>query len=386
LVDGRSDRHLWSETYERELVDIFNIQEEISNAIVDALKVALNVEEQQAVNRAQHPTDNTEAYELYLQGRYRWRQRQEENILAAIKLFEQAVALDPDFAVAHEALAAAHGSLSSWSAVDRKQAIARASAYAERALELDPKLPEARAIIAEALGERRQWQEMLEQYELANSNSPNNPTVLQWQAEILQNLGYIDRALETVMRAYALDPASPVLNNVIITIAVADGQGELALKHWQIASDLGVAQAANFNISFLFLMRGEIDRVIEVLGWAESEVPLCVQARKDPSLRPLILRAHQAGELEAPNARVLALCLAFAGDLNAAMDILELQVMEENWYAINFFWYPYNEIAQLRRSERFRQLAAKMGLEAFWRERGWPDLCRPLGDEDFECD
>jgi TolB-like protein len=386
LIDGRSDRHLWSETYERELVDIFNIQEEISNAIVDALKVALNVDEQEAVSRAQHPTDNTQAYELYLQGRYRWRQRQEENILAAIKLFEQAVALDPGFAIAYEALAAAHGSLSSWSAVGPREALARASAYAERALELDPKLPEARAIIAEALGEQHRWQEMLEQYELAIRNSPNNPTVLQWQAEILQNLGYIDRALETVMRAYALDPASPVLNNVIINIAGADGQDELALKHWQIASDLGVAQRANANVSFLFLRRGEIDRVIELFGWVENEVPLCVQARKDPSLRPLVLRAHQSGDLEPANPRVRALCLAFVGDLDAAMDTLEPMAMQENWYAINFFWFPFTEIAQLRRSERFKQLAAKMGLVTFWREHGWPDLCRPLGEEDFECD
>jgi len=385
LIDGRSDKHLWSETYERQLDDIFDIQEEISNAIVDALKVALNVNDQQAVSRAQRPTENTQAYELYLQGRYLWRQRKEENIRAAIDAFKQAIAIDPGFAIAYEALAAAYGSLASWSNVTSKDALANAVPYAEQALQLDPNLSEARAIIAESYGEKFQWSELVEQYEIALQNTPNNPTVIQWFAEIMHNLGYLDLALETALRAYEIDPASPVLNNVITYISIGADQDEIALKHWKIASELGVSETANRNIVPLFFKRGEIDRLIEIFGIEQDAVPLCLRARKDASLKPQVLSEYKEKGIAALGPRSTAFCLAYAGDIDAAMDILEPIVMEEDWYLLNDFWNHTEEVNALRQSPRFKQMLIKMGIPAYWREHGWPDLCQPVGDGDFEC-
>jgi TolB-like protein len=385
LIDGRSDKHLWSETYERQLDDIFDIQEEISNAIVDALKVALNVNDQQAVSRAQRPTENTQAYELYLQGRYLWRQRKEENILAAIDAFKQAIAIDPGFAIAYEALASAYGSLSSWSNMTSKEALQNAVPYAEKALQLDPKLSEARAIIAESYGEKFQWSEMVEQYEIALQNTPNNPTVIQWFAEIMYNLGYIDLALEAALRAYEIDPASPVLNNVISKIAVGADEDEIALKHWKIASELGVSRVANGNIAPLFFKRGEIDRIIEMFGVKEDAIPLCLRVRKDASLKSQVLSEYQEKGMGAIGPRWMAFCLAYAGDIDAAMDILEPIAMEESWYALNGFWEHTEEANALRQSQRFKQMLIKMGVPAYWREHGWPDLCQPVGAGDFEC-
>jgi TolB-like protein len=386
LIDGGTDKHLWSETYERELDDIFQIQEEISNAIVDALKVALNVEEQQAITLAQHPTKNAEAYELYLQGRYLWRKRKEENIRSAIDLFEQAIKLDPEFAVAYEALAAAHGSLSSWSNVTSRESMATAVPYAERALELNPKLSEARAIIAESLGEQHRWGEMYEQYSIALQNTPNNPTVIQWFSEIQRNLGYTTLALETALRAYEMDPTSPVLNNIILTIASRAGLDDVALKHWKIAADLGVPDVANNNVAPLLIKRGEIDRMIEIFGWNEGDVPICIQARADPSLKPKILADYLANGTTRLGNRVTAVCLAYAGELDTAMDMLEAAVQDASWYTIALFWYPVEENRALRQTERFKQMVTKIGLVEFWRKNGWPDLCRPLSEEDFGCD
>ena len=385
LIDGRSDKHLWSETYERQLDDIFDIQEEISNAIVDALKVALNVNDQQAVSRAQRPTENTQAYELYLQGRYLWRQRKEENILAAIDAFKQAIAIDPGFAIAYEALASAYGSLSGWSDVTGPEALEDAVPYAEKALQLDPKLSEARAIIAESYGVKFQWSEMVEQYELALRNTPNSPTVLQWYAEIMHNLGYLERALETALRAYEIDPASPVVNNVITYIAVGADEDEIALKHWKIASELGVSGVANLNITPLFFKRGEIDRTIEMFGVKEDEAPLCIRVRKDAGLKSQVLSDYQENGVGRIGRRWTAFCLAYAGDIDAAMDILEPIVVEEDWYTLNDFWNHTEDANALRQSQRFKQMLVKMGLPAYWREHGWPDLCQPVGDGDFEC-
>jgi TolB-like protein len=386
LIDGQSDKHLWSETYERELDDIFQIQEEISNAIVDALKIVMDVEDQQAISLAQHPTKNTEAYELYLQGRYLWRKRQEENIRTAIDLFEQAIKLDPEFAVAYEALAAAHGSLSSWSNVTSSESLEAAVPYAERALELNPMLSEARAIIAESLGEEHRWAEMYEQYEIALRNTPNNPTVIQWFSEIQRNLGYTALALETVLRAYELDPTSPVLNNIILTIAVRTDKDELALKHWKIAADLGVPDMANFNVVPLFKKRGEIDRIIEMFGWNEDEVPICLKAWADPNLKPEILADYRANGTTRPGSRQTASCLAYAGELDTAMDIFETRMFDASWYTLSRFWHLTEEYTALRQTERFKQMVTKMRLVEFWREHGWPDLCQPVGEEDFDCD
>ena len=385
LIDGHSDKHLWSETYERQLDDIFDIQEEISNAIVDALKVALNVNDQEAVSRAQRPTENTQAYELYLQGRYLWRQRKEENIRAAIEAFKQAIAIDPEFAVAYEALAAAYGSLSSWSAMTSSESLENAVPYAERALQLDPMLSEARAIIAESYGQKFQWSELVEQYEIALQNTPNNPTVVKWYAEIMHNLGYIDLALESAMRAYEIDPASPVLNNVIVYIAIGAEEDELALKHWKIASELGVSETANRNIVPLFFKRGEIDRIIEMFDIEKDAVPLCLRARKDASLKSQVLSEYKGKGIGAIWPRWMGFCLAYAGDIEAAMDILEPVIMEEDWYTLNDFWNHTEEANALRQSPRFKQMLIKMGIPAYWREHGWPDLCQPLGDGDFEC-
>jgi TolB-like protein len=385
LIDGHSDKHLWSETYERQLDDIFDIQEEISNAIVDALKVALNVNDQQAVSRAQRPTENTQAYELYLQGRYLWRQRKEENIRAAIDAFKQAIAIDPGFAVAYEALASAYGSLASWSNVTSEEALQEAVPYAEQALQLDPKLSEARAIIAESYGAKFQWSKLVEQYEIALQNTPNNPTVIQWYAEIMHNLGYIDLALESALRSYEIDPASPVVNNVITYIAIAADEDELALKHWKIASELGVAETANRNVAPLFLKRGEIDRLIEMFGIEEDAVSLCLRARKDASLKPQVLSEYKEKGIGNLGPRLTAFCLAYAGDIDAAMDILEPIVMQQDWYLLNDFWNHTEEANALRQSQRFKQMLIKMGIPAYWREHGWPDLCQPVGDGDFEC-
>ena len=251
-------------------------------------------------------------------------------------------------------------------------------------------LSEARAVIAESLAVQHRWGEMLEQYETAVRNTPNNPTVIQWYAEILHNLGYLDLALETVMQAYELDPASPVLNNVIAFLAVSSQQEELALKHSKITAELGLELAAALNVAPLLIKRGEIDRLIKKFGWQENEVPLCVQARKNPALKPQLLKELLAVDLDDPDLdddpRIIASCLAFAGDLGTAMEIMQKMALQENWYTINEFWILTDEMVQMRQSPQFKQLVTKMGLDTFWRKNGWPDLCHPLGEEDFDCD
>ena len=108
LIDTETGFHIWSETYDRRMEDIFAVQDEIAQAIVDKLKIELAPKEQQLAQRDKAPTQNVEAYELYLQGRAIWKRRGEDNLKRAIDMYQAALARDPAFARAHAALASAY--------------------------------------------------------------------------------------------------------------------------------------------------------------------------------------------------------------------------------------------------------------------------------------
>jgi len=391
LIDAKSDRHLWSETYERELVDIFDIQEEISNAIVDSLKVALNVDESAAIERAQRPTANAEAYELYLQGRFAWRQRYEDNILKSIELFEKAIALDPDFARAHEALASAWGVLPNWSDINNAESALNAKPHAIRALELDPTLSEARAILAEMIFDEHRWDDGIAEYRKAINNDPRDPTLHQWLGEAFAYMGFLSRGLEEMRIAYELDPASPVINQSLVWLASMNYEDDLAMKHLAISNGLGIGDRAFFMSIDSRVRRGDWDELFAALNNEEDapEIMLtCLKARKDASLVPQLLPQldrmieEQGGEI--PDRRLLQ-CLSMAGEPDRAVK-LALQAIDHSWQSVSMFWASNKATGKMRQTAAFRQILADLDLLDFYREYGWPDLCRPVGEEDFECD
>jgi TolB-like protein len=394
LIDAESDRHIWSETYERELDDIFEIQEEISSSIVDALKVALNVDEAAALEHAQRPTENTEAYELYLQGRFAWRQRKEENIRKSIELFEKALELDPDFARAHEGLASAWGVLPAWSDMSAKEAAANAKPHAVRALELDPTLSEARGIMAEVALEEHRWADAIEQYRQAITDAPRDPTLHQWLGEAFMSMGYLSGALTELRLAYDLDPASPVINQSIVWIASANHEDDLAMKHIGISTSLGMGEKA-MRVGFDALLREQKldgllagDQLVDQ-GPQFELARTYMKMQTDPSLaKPL---AAQLDEVMANTdaedlLRTTIYSLVDTGQAERAAQLWVKQVLQNDWVRLGLFWGSSNEAGKLRQTTAFRQALADLSLLDYFRQAGWPDLCRPLGENDFECD
>src|SRR4030095_2512656 len=141
LVSAADGYHLWSERYDREMKDIFDVQDEITLAIVDALKVKLLGDEKQAVLKRH--TDDNEAYQLYLKGRYYWNKRTAEGFEKALECFEKAIARDSEYALAYAGLADTHNTLGSYGIVAPKEAFPLAKAAADKALELEDSLAEA---------------------------------------------------------------------------------------------------------------------------------------------------------------------------------------------------------------------------------------------------
>jgi TolB-like protein len=389
LIDAGSDRHLWSDTYERELDDIFDIQEEISNHIVKELKIALDVGEAADMARLQRPTDNTDAYELYLQGRFQWRKRLEANIRSSIELFEDAIALDPGFAKAHEALASANAVLPAWSDAEVRASLEEADVHARAALMLDPSLAEARAIRAHVMAFNKDWVRSLNEFESALEIEPRNAVVRQWYAEVLSDVGYLRQALQQIERAYQLDPASPVINNVYNDIATTAGEDVLALRHMRIAQDLGIPFAVLTALPAL-LRSGDWVTIEQVVYPLAEEVGLgllvsCVEAQRDPSklaeLRQKLTETREASDQPLP----ATYCAALAGDLDGAFDDLALE-LEEDPANIGHYWGQTPAESALRGDERFKANLRELGLLDLYEMRGWPDRCRPAGAGDFACD
>ncbi|MCH7895093.1 MAG: adenylyl cyclase, partial [Proteobacteria bacterium] len=185
LIDVRTDSHLWSATYDRELEDIFAIQDEISGHIVQALKIALGAGEQESMAHVQKPTENLEAYELYLRGRYFWQRRGEDNIRRAIGMFEQATALDPRFARAWSSLAAAHVTLPTYSDTPTDEQYPLAVFAARKALTLDDSLAEAYAVLGDMARVNKKWSAAQAQYLRAIASEPKNSTAHLWYGEHL---------------------------------------------------------------------------------------------------------------------------------------------------------------------------------------------------------
>jgi len=387
LIDANSDRHLWSDTYERELDDIFDIQEEISGSIVEALKVTLNVEEASVIQRMQRPTNNPEAYELYLQGRFLWRKRMENNIRASIDLLEKAVKLDPDFAKAYEALAAAWTVLPSWSGADTSECMAKAVIEANNALMLDPSLAEARAIRAHNSAFNRRWLDSLLEFEAAIESEPKNAGVRQWYAEALNEAGYQNAAMDEIEKAYQIDPAAPVINNLYTMIAGAKGENAVAIKHMNEALNAGLTLA--WGHALRSLIRTGDWETIERLAYPhmpeKSLARMCVEAHRDSSLYPVIRQNMQEDNLKTgPRQLFLVYCNAMVGNYEQAFNHLD-RLLKDDPTNMNMVWHRETPIVTLRQSPRFKQLLNDIGLVDLYKVRGWPDLCKMTDNGEIVC-
>ena len=211
LIEARSDTHLWSDTFDRELSDIFAIQDEISAAIVTSLKeiLGLNID---AAPRA-IATANTRAHEAFLRGRYLVNQRTQISIENAVVEFEKAIMIDPDYAVAHAELAIAILLLArtSYGELSRSDAVSQADPQVKRALALDASLAEAYAAAGFQLSvEGSKGEEAIGQLKKAIELDPNYTDAYHWLGLQYRNLGpaYLNETFVALEKAVQLDPLS----------------------------------------------------------------------------------------------------------------------------------------------------------------------------------
>ncbi len=208
LIDARSDAHIWAEKYSGTLDDVFDIQETVSRAIVEALKLSLALDE-----RHRHPV-NPEAHEAYLKGRFYWNKRTAKDLETAIEYFNQAIEKGPDYALAYAGLASTYVVLPEYAAVSGREAMPKAVVAANRALELDGTLAEAHAVLGLVKSDLEwDWAGAEDEFKRAIELDPSNPTARHWYRLLLFQLGRLDEALAEMKRAQELDPLSLVIGS-----------------------------------------------------------------------------------------------------------------------------------------------------------------------------
>jgi len=212
LINAMTDAHLWADTYDRKLTDIFAVESEIAKTIADTLQARLTRSEQHAL--AARPTENSEAHQLYLRGRFFWNKRTGNDLKKSIDYFQQAIAADPNYALAYAGVADGYVWLPAYTAGTPQDCYPKAMAAAKKALELDDTLAEAHTTLAIAI-----WlydfdsSQANREFQRAIELNPNYAIAHQQYGNItLSALGRFDDAIAEGKRAVELDPLSLVIN------------------------------------------------------------------------------------------------------------------------------------------------------------------------------
>ncbi len=209
LIDAREDKHLWAETYDRELKDIFAIQSDVARQIASALKAELTPGEKERIEKKQ--TENTEAYQLYLKGRFYWNKRTIPDLQKSIEYYNKAIGKDPVYALAYAGLANAYVILPAFGCSSNEN-YPKAQIEAIKALELDSTLAEAHAVLAQLKENNYDYVNAEREYKRAIELNRNYPTAHQWYGLLLGRLGRFDEAMAEARRAVELDPLSLIIN------------------------------------------------------------------------------------------------------------------------------------------------------------------------------
>jgi TolB-like protein/DNA-binding winged helix-turn-helix (wHTH) protein len=209
LVRVRDGASFWSESYDARFTDVFQVQDTVSERVVDALTVRLSSLEKASLRK--RDTTNVQAYELYTRGVFFWNKRTEDGLRKAVSYFEQAISLDANYALAHAGLAGALGPLGVLGYAPRDEVYSRMRAAATRAVTLDPSLPEAHVALGALFAHYDwNWSEGEKEFQRALELNPNLPWAHLWYGYMLDCQGRLNDALKHQQRAQELDPVTPV--------------------------------------------------------------------------------------------------------------------------------------------------------------------------------
>jgi TolB-like protein/Tfp pilus assembly protein PilF len=369
LIDVATDAHLWAETYDREVADIFAVQSEVAREIASALGRTLVAP---GADGREHARTDPETHELYLRARHLWNQRRPAALRSAIQYFEEAIARDPDFALAHAGLADVYVVLPFTDPTAPTLPSAdSAMAAAGRALDLDPTLGQAHATLGLASLVAWSFEDAERSFARALDLTPGSATANQWAGNFRGTVGQFEEAIALQQRALELDPFSPRIHTDLAEWLHVAGRQVEAIRGLERAAELDPGYADYHVFALLvFAFAGEEDRALEALLRAHQIAPAsglpadAVRAafREAGLVGAVRLVLERAPETFGTNLR-RANAELYVGDTEAALRSLERMV--EGHDGDSVWILSLGGVEALEDDPRFQALVRRVGIPGF---------------------
>ena len=372
LIEARSDRIVWSDSYERDLQDVLSLQSDVARAVANSIQLKLTPTAQAQL--AAQRTVSPEAYQLYLKGRYYWNKRTEADIRRALDLFRQAIAVDSKYAQAYAGVADCYAVLGAYGLVASDEANTLEGDAASRALQLDDNLPEAHAAMGSYRSDTWNWNASLAEYERALQLNPNYATARQWYAETLMNVGRTGDALREVERAKESDPLSLIVNTADGYLHYRARQHDEAVKLLNKTLELD----PNFYRAHLYLGEAyeskrmypeaiaELEKCLRLPGGDMPEsrtelIHIYALAGQKQKARQMMTEIESAARRQYIDPFYLAVANSGLGDREAAFRYLE-QAYREHSKALVFQIHDPRIADDLQSDPRFAPLLRRLNF------------------------
>jgi TolB-like protein/tetratricopeptide (TPR) repeat protein len=355
LVNTADGSEMWGSHYDRKLADITEVQSDITRDISSSLRIHLTGNQQQRVGR--NGTSNPEAYRLYLEGRQAWYGRTPEGLKKSIELFQQAIAADPNYALAYSGLADTYNVAGSYGiGITFKQGRLLADETTRKALELDDSSSEAHSARAMALTQAWKWDEAEKEFRRAIELNPNNATAHYFYGySLLMPEKRIDQALEEFRTALSLDPLSPIVNlNDAVTLMTAGRYPEALAQFQKIIASEPNFGPPHYYLSHLYAMTGRFGDAITEF---QNRNPFPGSYSPDASGYQRVV-AQRSNDTRAP--AVLGFAYALAGNRDKAFEYFEKGYAIEDGDLIQTLRYP--ALDPLRSDPRYADLMHRLNL------------------------
>ena len=370
LINALTDAHLWAETFDRKLTDIFAVESEIAKTIADTLQAKLTGSEKTSITKI--PTADPEAYELYLKGKYFWNKRTAADLRKSIDYFNQAIAKDPKYALAYAGLAQAWMVLPAYNGGAPTDCTPRAQAAAQKALSLDQDSSDAIAVLASANAEYDfDVAAARSQYERAIRLNPNDATAHHWFAtDVLATSGQHAQELAEMKRALELDPLSLTINTNLGNAYLHNGRLDDAIAQFRKTIDIDPNYYfAQWSYGLALELQGKNPQAIAQYERAseltDDPIPLAVLGRayglagRKSDAEKIFARLRQSRAQRYTPAYTLALVALGLGERPEALNWLEESYREHDGNNITAIRID-PLLASLHGDPRFEVLAEKI--------------------------
>jgi TolB-like protein/DNA-binding winged helix-turn-helix (wHTH) protein/Tfp pilus assembly protein PilF len=389
LGDANNDKVVLSENYSGALADIFDLQNRIATDIARQMSVTLAPGEQLVVA----PTQDLDAYQLYLRAHFQLRRRGVEPMRRAIELFREAIARDPGYGRAYQGLAQAYAVAPFYTGGDSVPMMEMSLAALDKADALGGTDSHAHAIRGFIHFHKREWESAHAEFRAALKGEPDDSDLLQWYSLFLAELGYIDQALIQAQKSVKEDPLSPVAHQRLAVVMVWQDDLDSAAEQFRIATEeLGLDPMANARAMFPLMLRRDEYDLAQAFAEAAYSVagsptdwwsPMFAYQRGEGPAGPAVdaLRAaYDAGTLDQ---RVYVGALYYLDDVDMMFDAID-GVVDLGRPLDHEVWFVADGRA-LQDDPRFPALLQRIGILDYWEAHGWPQGCHRVGDL-IQCD